>query len=236
MDETYGRHRTGICYEVHYIQEEGLKLLLAGLGQAQWYGLFSKKNESAAGQGQAVKEGVKNKLLAQLYQDGVIDWAGDAAALRQPFCGMLSVMLEQRVCITITTADNLAFVRCCYLSCTGVVMTHRSQREDGMIGMAQLSVSEWIRFLTEQCTRLEAGECCSFIWRSSESGSVLQSIQVQREGLRAFRIEMEAEGVNGSSKLLHCMQEDLASCLEILLCRPAEHTGSSKQNSLMEPT
>ena len=31
------------CHEIYYVKEEALKLLLAGLGQTQWYGLFSER-------------------------------------------------------------------------------------------------------------------------------------------------------------------------------------------------
>ena len=64
MDGTQGRGVDSNCYELYFIREDGLKLLLAGLGETQWYGLFSEANGSA------------NRILADLYQSGVIDWEG----------------------------------------------------------------------------------------------------------------------------------------------------------------
>ncbi|MDE7312628.1 MAG: hypothetical protein K2N87_13575 [Eubacterium sp.] len=215
MDEAMGAEKKENCYEIYYIKEDALKLLLAGLGQTQWYGLFS-------GDGQ--KE-TTNRILAELYQNGMIDWDGAGAALRAPYAKMFSVMLEKKSCVTIQSPVLLSPVRCCYLSQTGVVLTQKSQREDRTLGIALLPVQGFIRMLEAECARLEAGECCIFSCRSSQTGQAFQKLRVSRDGLRAYQVEIQTE--NGAGTRLHCMQDELAARLGKLLYTEAaaKHSG-----------
>lgn len=193
------------CYEIYYIRENGLKLLLAGLGQHGWYGLFSVKisPDSNTDAGYAAV----HSILADLYQNGVIDWddAKAAVQVRQPYAGMLSAMLEEKRCITVQMPEESAFVRCCYISDSAVVMTQKSRREDRMLGMSQLTVQGWLHLLEKDFARMEKGDCCLLTSHSSEDGRIYRRIRVQKAGIRAFCIEWDGDG----SGRLHCMTEGL---------------------------
>lgn len=201
MDGTQGRSAHDNCYEVYFIKEDGLKLLLAGLGETQWYGLFSEENSCV------------NGVLADLYQSGVIDWEGAGAAVRQPYAGMLLAMLEKKMCVTIQLPDPAAPVRCCYLSRTGMVMTQKSQREDKTLGMAKLSAESWLGLLEEECARMDDGEYCLLTRRSSKDGQVFATIRICRDGLRSFRMESDA----GPARRVCCTREAFGSRLRELL-------------------
>ncbi len=201
MDGTQGRGADSNCYELYFIREDGLKLLLAGLGETQWYGLFSEANGSA------------NRILADLYQSGVIDWEGAGAAVRQPYAGMLAAMLEKKTCVTIHLPDPAAPVRCCYLSRTGMVMTQKSRREDRTLGMAKLSAESWLGLLEEECARLDDGESCLLTRRSSRDGQVQATIRICRDGLRSYRMESDA----GPARLVCCEREAFGNRLREML-------------------
>lgn len=198
------------CYEVYYIKEEVLKLLLAGLGQKEWYGLFS--GPGGAGQNSLMKEEA-NRALAVMYQDGIVDWDGASVAVRQPYADMLSVMLEKKTCITVRMPDLVSPLRCCYFSQAGVVMTQKSQREDHALGMARLSMREWLGLLEEECVRLDEGACCQLNCRSSVNGSSYNHIRIRKDGLRTFRLEWDA----GGSSRMRCTQEEFGCRLKTLL-------------------
>lgn len=193
------------CYEIHYMKEAGLKLLLAGLGQDGWYGLFSVK--AGPGKESQPEHAAVNGILADLYQNGVIDWddTGAAVKVRQPYAEMLSAMLEKKVCVTVQMPEETAFVRCCYLSDSAAILTQKSRREDCMIGMSKLTVLDWLHLLEEDCARMEEGACCLLTCQSSEDGEVYRRIQVQKTGIRTFDIEWDG-ALNGR---LHCMREEL---------------------------
>lgn len=193
------------CYEIYYMKESGLKLLLAGLGQEGWYGLFSVK----------VNKDTANETLAGLYQDGVIDWddSGDAIKVRQPFAGMLDAMLEKKVCVTAQMPWEDAFVRCFYLSASASVLTQKSRREEKTLGMAKLSLPRWMRLLEDDCGRMETGESCILTCQSSKNGRVYRRIQVKRSGLRSFFLEWEGD----EAGKLSCMLEELAGALTAAL-------------------
>lgn len=210
------------CYEVYYIREDALKLLLAGLGQAQWYGVFSEEAlqgigvrkdtcgpGAQAGIGEAVrgagvqkdacgqsgKNAAVNSVLAGMYLAGVIDWDGKGVAVRQPYARMLSVMLEQKICVTCEGMDSLSvsMLRCCYLSGDSAVAVRKSQREDGMLGLAQLDVREWEQMLAEACVRLMDEERLRAVKRSSIDGKALREVQVWKAGVRDVWVEMNGE-------------------------------------------
>lgn len=191
------------CYEVYYIKESVLQLLLAGLGQTEWYGLFSEHGEP-----QDV-----NDTLAGMYQDGMVDWNGTGVAVRQPYADMLLVMLDKKTCITVQMPDAAFSLRCCYFSKEQVVMTQKSQREERTLGMAQLSIREWFGLLEEACMRLDEGECCQLQCRSSVNGSSYNQIEICKDGLRAFCMEWNAKG----GGRLCCRQEEFAGRLKSLL-------------------
>ncbi len=203
MDGTQGRSAYDHCYELYFIKEDGLKLLLAGLGETQWYGLFSEA------------DGASNRILADLYQSGVIDWEGEGAAVRQPYAGMLAAMLEKKTCVTVQLPDPAAPVRCCYLSRTGMVMTQKSRREDQTLGMAQLSAEHWLGLLEEECARMDDGESCLLTRRDSKNGRVQATLRICRDGLRSFRMEMETDA--GPVRRVYGIRETLQSSLRELL-------------------
>lgn len=195
------------CYEVYYIKEAALKLLLAGLGQTQWYGLFSEETVQGTGVyekpgrrmrhagGQSGKNAAVNSVLAEMYLAGVIDWDGQGVAVRQPYARMLSVMLEQKICVTCVGMDSLSvsMLRCCYLSRDSAVAVRKSQREDGMLGLTQLDVREWERMLGEACVRLADGERLRAVKRSSLDGKDLRAVQVWKAGIRDVWVEQDGE-------------------------------------------
>lgn len=202
------------CYEVYYIKESVLQLLLAGLGQTEWHGLFSEPE--GLGQDSLVKEAA-NRVLAGMYQAGIVDWDGAGISVRQPYADMLSVMLEKKTCITIQMPDTACSLRCCYVSQENVVMTQKSQREDGTLGMTKLSLRDWFVLLEEECMRLCEGECCLLHCCSSVNGSIYNHIGIRKGGLRTFCLEWDA----GGGGRLCCMQEEFVSRLKPLLERPA---------------
>ncbi len=191
------------CYEVYYIKEDALKLLLAGLGQKQWYGLFSGAGDSACRVWECPQ--AVNGVLADMYQNGIVDWEGAGVAVRQPYSGMLSAMLEKRGCVAVQMEGMAAPIRCCYLSASEVIMTHKSQREGRTVGLAQLSTAAWASLLEEECNRLEEGECCRLSCRNSENGSLYQKVRIQKDGLRTVSMVWE----EGISRRLRFGREEL---------------------------
>ena len=206
-------------YEVYYIKESGFKLLLAGLGQPGWYGLFSEEPQADAKQAQAV-----NTILADLYQNGVIDWDGGGVAVRPPYADMLSCMLENKRCVTIQPQDPAALIRCCYLSARAVVQTQKSRREKQTLGLAYVSRRQWMRLLEEELVRMETGEHTGFCVRHSENGQVERQMQVQRDGLRSFQILWDKGGAG-----IRCMQDELGKKLGELLWADSRGQLSQKQ-------
>lgn len=195
-------------YDIYYIKEEQFKLLLAGLGQTEWYGLFSDAH---------VSESSLHVMLADLYQNGVVDWDGEGVKVRQPYADMLSVMLEKKTCVTLQTDGcAAAYVRCCYFSDTRVVLTVKSQREENTIGMALLPVHHWLRQLEEVCIRLEDEECCTLTCRNSVNGSVYQTVRIRKYGLREFEIEIDQSKCKSAG--MRCMREQLGAAVWGLLC------------------
>lgn len=209
MDGVQDGEKYNSCYEIHYIRESGLKLLLAGLGQDGWYGLFSVKEGS--GNESQLKHAAVNGILADLYQNGVIDWddRGTAVKVRQPYAGMLSAMLEKKVCVTVQMPEEAAFIRCCYLSDSAAVLTQKSRREDHMLGMSKLTVQNWLYLLEEDCARMEEGACCLLTCQSSKDGEVYRRIQVKKAGIRAFDLVWDG----AESGRLHCVREELGKKL-----------------------
>ncbi|KAI4451785.1 hypothetical protein C823_006345 [Eubacterium plexicaudatum ASF492] len=212
MDDIQNGSRSDSCqhsdndYDIYYIKEEQLKLLLAGLGQTEWYGLFSDAH---------VSERPLNVMLADLYQNGVVDWDGEGVIVRQPYADMLSVMLEKKTCVTLQTAGcKTAYVRCCYFSDTSAVLTVKSQREAKTIGMAPMPVHNWLRQLEEVCIRLEDEECCTLTCRNSVNGKVYQTVRIRKYGLREFQIDQSKY----KNARRHCMREQLGAAVWELLC------------------
>ena len=210
MDDMHGVSACEICYEMYYIKEDQLKLLLKGLGQDMWYGLFSKAAQSS----RSVQErnSAVNGMLADMYQNSVIDWEGAGIAVCQPYAAMIAAMLERKICVTIHMTGDESHVRCCYLSKEFVVLTRKSQREADTIGIAKISMPYWIRMLQEECHRLEDGESCSLIWRSSRDGQIHHSVHIQRDGIRTMKIE----GNYGEDGCLYCAKEKLGEKLREL--------------------
>lgn len=214
MGEAMGGSAKDSCYEIYYMKEDAFKLLLAGLGQTQWYGLFSGGTSGKEGGG-VQAAGKANRILAELYQSGVIDWEGAGAAVREPYAAMFSVMLEKKSCVTVHSPVLSAPVRCCYLSAAGVVMTQKSQREDGTLGITLLSAQGFVRLLEEECARMETGECCLLSCRSSQTGQAFVTLRVSRDGLRAYRVEIKKS--HGAKTCQCCMQDEFAARILKLL-------------------
>lgn len=84
-------------------------------------------------------------------------------------------------------------------------MTHKSQREDSTVGMAQLSTAAWASLLEEECSRLEEGECCRLSCCNSENGNLYQKVRIQRDGLRTVSMVWE----EGGSRRLRFGREEL---------------------------
>ena len=206
-------------YEVYYIKESGFKLLLAGLGQPGWYGLFSEEPQAGEKQEPAV-----NTILADLYQNGVIDWDGGGVAVRPPYADMLSCMLEKKRSVTIQPQDPAALIRCCYLSARAVVQTQKSRREKQTLGLAYVSRRQWMRLLEEELVRMETGEHTGFCVRHSENGRIERQMQVQRNGLRSFQITWDKEGAG-----IRCIQDELGKKLGELLWADSRGQLSQKQ-------
>ncbi len=216
MEEAMGIRTMESCYEIYYMKEDAFKLLLAGLGQTQWYGLFSRE-------GQEKKR--TNRILAELYQSGVIDWDGAGAAVRAPYAQMFSAMLEKKSCVTIQSPVLLSPLRCCYLSAADAVLTQKSQREERTLGITLLSAQGFARLLEEECKRLETGESCLLSCRSSQTGQAFQKLLIRRDGLRAYQVEIKA--ASGVKASLRWMQEEFAD----RLCRLLYENGCSVGNS-----
>jgi len=218
MGATRSRSEQESCYEINYIKEEAVKLLLAGLGQEEWYGLFSDGPGRLYGkQGEM---GMVNSILADMYQNGIIDWKDAGVAVRQPYADMLAVMLDKKLCVSIQMCGTAAPLRCCYYSGSEVVITLKSQREEGTLGMVQMPVQEWAGLLGRECARLEDGESCVLTRRSSQDGSILQNVRIKRGGLRSILMEW-GEGWESS---LRCAQEEFGEKLRGLLCMDGSQT------------
>lgn len=211
MDGTGSGSEQERCYEIYYIREEAFKLLLAGLGQEEWYGLFSEASSRPGGRQDM---SAVNGMLAELYQNGIIDWKDAGVAVRKPYADMLAVMLDKKICVTVQITGTEMPLRCCYFSGSEVVMTQKSQREENTLGMMRMPLQDWIEQITKECARLEDKESCVLTRRCSQNGSILQNVRIQKDGLRSVRMEWSKD--KGSS--LHCAQEALGEKLRELLC------------------
>lgn len=198
--------------EVYYLQEIELKLLLAGLGVREWHGLFSmnQAQDEAFGKKEAF-----HSVLAQLYQKGVVDWEGNtnSVSVSQPYAGMLSAMLEQKICADIQTQDRANPVRCCYISSMDVVVTEKGQQETDMLRMYQLSMPDWLWMIEDTARGMEDGQQLDLTFRNSESGREIQKIQIQQEGIRAVLVYCK----NGKQICESCRADELRKKLYGLL-------------------
>ncbi len=186
MDDT--GNQSGNLYEIYYLKEAEVRLLLAGLGQSMWYGLFSGPDD-----GGEQKPRTVNRLLAGLYEKGVIDWNGNQPVIRQPFSGIFASMLDQGRCVIIQMPEGGA-IHCCYLSIQWVVVTRKSQREADTMGLARLSVTEWLKFVEAQVWQLEEGQRLDLVCRGSTDGQIYQRLGIIRKGIRSGYLEWETDG------------------------------------------
>ncbi len=198
--------------EIYYLQEIELKLLLAGLGIREWYGLFSMDQKQEAAYG---KKAAFHSVLAQLYQKGVVDWEMDTngVSVRQPYARMFSVMLEQKICADIQTGDGTNPVRCCYISNTDVVVMEKGQQETDMLRMYQLSVPDWLLMIEDMAGGMEDGHRLNLTFRNSESGREIQKVWIQQQGIRVVLVYCK----NGEQIYEACRVEELRKKLYELL-------------------
>lgn len=197
----------GIVSESYYLQETELKLLLAGLGLKEWYGLFSEREKTDIIR---EPEEVRNRILAGMYQKGLVSWKQGSVLIRQPYARILSLMLQKKTCVTMQLTDAGHTVCCCYLADQSVVMVQKSQREKAMLRIAEISVTEWLGLVDDDIDRLEDGECFVLICCSSENGQIDKSVKIWKEKIRNRRIEWK----NGS---VYCSKEDFQDRLKELL-------------------
>ncbi len=194
--------------EIYYLKEAEVKLLLAGLGIKRWYGFFS---EEAAGR---MPPEAFHRVLAGLYQKGVVAWEQGDALVRQPYARMLAAMLKEKRCITMQVAGCTHPLRCCYIAGPEVVVMQKSQREHATVGLSEMSAENWLGLAGEITDSLPEDACLEFSCRNSESGECEQKIAVRQEGIRVRRIDQE--NASGAA-CIHCMQEELAVRLGELL-------------------
>ena len=199
-----------MVYEIYYLKESEIRLMLAGLGRSMWYGLFS--GPEAGGEPAWTHTGTLNRILAGLHEKGAVDWQDRQTVIRQPFAGIFASMLESDTCV-IMEAPGRGPLRCCYLSGQWVVVTVKSQREAGTVGMCRLSVQEWLKLAETEVWQLEEGQSLSLVCRGSGNGRIRRRIRIVREGIRTRRLEWD----NGSPGVAHCMQEELPERLLALL-------------------
>lgn len=101
-------------YENYYINEEGLKLVLAGIGVESLYG-FSKTED----QDEVTKEDV-NKLLAYLYQEGYVTWEEGNIRLLEPLNSLAEILVKAVNCIMIEREESS---KVCYCGGDKVLVT-----------------------------------------------------------------------------------------------------------------
>ncbi len=173
--------------ETYYLKELELKLLLAALGQTQWYGLFSDEDASE------VKQETIHAVLAELYQKGVIDWEDERIAVNRPYSRMLFAMLERKKCVTIQGPEEETGLCCCYLSAAEVIQTGLGQREEQMLRLRSMRYREWYALLEGEIDRMEDGQELKLVCKNSESGQECMQFLVQQKGIRAEMVLREGK-------------------------------------------
>lgn len=200
-------------FESYYMKEEEVNLLLAGLDVPYIYGIASDTIS-----GPLPQEKV-NYILIALYQKDVIDWEAGNIVVKQPFSDILAVMSESRKCVVISGGSGEYAIRCCYVMEDKVVITEKSQREEGMLSISYFTFQEWITYIDGYAfaEKMFSDENRKVLLElkntrtGKESGSIailetgLHTYLVQKFGLKEEKIPYEKE--NLKQRLKEWLQE-----------------------------
>ncbi|MGN0290476.1 MAG: hypothetical protein ACI4C5_00985 [Lachnospiraceae bacterium] len=127
--------------EYYYLKESEIKLLLAGLGVTQLYGIFTEEAKKK------LEKEELHKNMAKLYQEDWIDWENGKIAVKKPLSKILSVIEKSRRCIVIYGKSQS--VKCCYFTKEQVVMVEKSQREEETLCISYSTMHKWIAAVSE---------------------------------------------------------------------------------------
>lgn len=176
--------------ESYYIKIREMYLLLAGLDIPCIYGIASDK------EGIPERKEI-NRVLVEMYQKQIIDWEEDCIVIKQPYTDMIDILSTCQRCIVIKGLSEKLPVYCCYLAQEAVVMTERSQREEGMLCISYMSYEEWLLCIGE-CLETEGKnieESIKIILevRDSRNGTDYGKITIIEQGLQTIIIEENAQ-------------------------------------------
>jgi hypothetical protein len=170
-------------YESYYIKEEELKMLLAGLGMQQWYGLTSNSRRK--------QEKEKNKedifrLLTSLYQKEYIEWSNEKVEILEPVASLVMILKKAHHCIQIEVSGENDFLLGCYAAPEGIILLEKSQREPDMLRFSQWEETGFVEHLKE---------CGIFPEIETFVGKVIFSLRESHSGLEEARMTIAEEGL-----------------------------------------
>lgn len=128
-------------YESYILKDKEMKLLLAGLGMKQLYGILDSDGA------EEITRESKNRVLLSLYQKEVIDFSDGEISIRPGVSDLFRTLLESRECVSVHVRGQDMPVRCGYVSNGWVVMMERCQRRKGALKLSFWTQAQWILFL-----------------------------------------------------------------------------------------
>lgn len=173
-----------------YLKESEWKFFLAGLGFTEVYGLFSEEKEDAD------REFHMYRMLADLYQRGMISCEGKQIIVLPPVSDFLEIMQKSKKCVILRRSEKEYPVRCCYITNTSVLIMEKSQRELSAIRLKQMSVEDWKKDIFAAVA--EEDEEMQIFLQDSRKNLLYEKIIFKEEGLRSYLI---IENKNGQKQV-----------------------------------
>lgn len=131
--------------ERYYLGEEEFYLLLAGKGIERWYGMSSDEKGIALS---GISAEDIYRILAGLYQKGLVSWEGDSVRLEGVASEMMKILLPSRCCMRLEKPDS-GEETIFYFYGNRAVMLELSRRENKTFRISILSQNDVLDVLTE---------------------------------------------------------------------------------------
>lgn len=130
--------------ETIILNDEEFILLLAAAGVRDWYGIdIGKKTEFID------DEAAVNRILAELYRKGMIDWGAEKARISNSARPLMNVLRQAPVCIMCESTAMPDLISGSYCSDGNVVMIERSRSGGHELGLTCMNAEEWYSFFEE---------------------------------------------------------------------------------------
>lgn len=127
--------------ETIILNDEEFILLLAAAGIREWYGIdIGNKTEFID------DEAAVNRILAELYRKGMIDWGAEKARISESARPIMNVLKRAPLCIMCESTAMPDLISGSYCSNGNVVMIERSRTGGHEIGLTFMNAEEWYSY------------------------------------------------------------------------------------------